>query len=34
VLESGARVKLAVTDIDLLELTFHCEFCERLEIAG
>jgi len=33
VLESGVRVELAVTDIDLLELTFHCEFRERLEFA-
>ncbi len=34
VLESGARVELAITDIDLLELTFHCEFRERLNAAG
>jgi exoribonuclease-2 len=26
VLEPGARVELAVTDLDLLELTLHCEF--------
>lgn len=26
VLESGTRVELAVANIDLLELTFHCEF--------
>ena len=32
--ESGARVELAVTDIDLLDLTFHCESRNRLEVAG
>ncbi len=26
VLEPGARAELAISDIDLLELTFHCEF--------
>ena len=31
VLESGARVELAVADIDLLELTFLCEFQKRPE---
>jgi len=30
-LESGARVELAVANIDLLELTFHCEFQKRLD---
>jgi len=30
-LESGARVELAVTGIDLLELAFHCEFQKQLE---
>ncbi|MFN7086673.1 MAG: ribonuclease catalytic domain-containing protein [Burkholderiales bacterium] len=29
-LENGAAVELAVSDIDLLELTFHCEFRKRL----
>jgi exoribonuclease II len=29
-LASGARVELAVSDIDLLELTFHCEFVREL----
>ncbi|HSN41176.1 MAG TPA: RNB domain-containing ribonuclease [Burkholderiales bacterium] len=31
VLEGGARVELAVSNIDLLGLTFHCEFQKRLE---
>lgn len=30
-LEGGARVELAVSNIDLLGLTFHCEFQKRLE---
>ncbi len=33
VLESGARVELAVAKIDLLELTFHCEFQKRLGVC-
>ncbi|MCW5605190.1 MAG: RNB domain-containing ribonuclease [Burkholderiales bacterium] len=30
-LESGARVELAVSDIDLLEVTLHCEFRRRAD---
>ena len=29
-LESGSRVELAISRIDLLELTFHCEFVRNL----
>jgi len=29
-LDPGSRVELAVTGIDLLELTLHCEFRRRL----
>ncbi len=32
-LETGARAELAISDIDLLELTFHCEFL-KLAVAG
>jgi len=32
-LASGTRVELAISDIDLLELTFHCEFHELAEAA-
>ena len=32
-LASGTRVELAISDIDLLELTFHCEFHELTEAA-
>jgi exoribonuclease II len=32
-LDPGARVELAVTDIDLLDLTLRCEFRGRLETA-
>lgn len=30
-LETGARAELAVSDIDLFELTLHCEFQKRLD---
>jgi len=33
-LASGERVQLDVSDIDLLELTFHCEFVSRIEGAA
>jgi exoribonuclease-2 len=33
-LESGSDVELAVGDIDLLELTLHCEFRRRAEIPA
>ena len=37
-LDPGSRVELAVTGIDLLELTLHCEFRRRLapetQVAG
>jgi exoribonuclease-2 len=29
-LDSGSRVELAISRIDLLELTFHCEFVRNL----
>jgi hypothetical protein len=32
-LDPGARVELAVTDIDLLDLALRCEFRGRLESA-
>ena len=32
-LESGDRVEIAVSRIDLLELTLHCEFAGRLDVA-
>ncbi|MDP2239675.1 MAG: RNB domain-containing ribonuclease [Burkholderiales bacterium] len=32
-LETGARAELAISGIDLLELTFHCEFL-KLAVAG
>jgi exoribonuclease II len=31
VLAAGSRVELAVSDIDLLELTLHCEFRRSLD---
>jgi exoribonuclease-2 len=30
-LRSGARVVLDISDIDLFELTFHCEFKQQLD---
>jgi exoribonuclease II len=33
-LSSGKRVALMISDIDLLELTFHCEFSRELEAAS
>jgi exoribonuclease II len=32
-LEPGSRVEIAISRIDLLELTLHCEFAGRLEAA-
>lgn len=33
-LESAARAELAISDIDLLELTFHCEFLKVAEAVA
>jgi len=33
-LDAGTRVELAITGLDLLELTLHCEFRQRVGAAA